>query len=83
MSLISCPECGRQISDRAPACPGCGYPVADDSAARPDRVVGVAGVAGNVAGAWITARMLVGVIVGAIMMICFAAIMITLILGTR
>lgn len=82
MSLISCPECARQISDRALACPGCGYPVTGD-AARPDRVMGVAGVAGNVAGVWITARMLLGVIVGSIMMICFAAIMIALILGTR
>jgi zinc-ribbon domain len=27
MSLFSCPECGRQISDQASACPHCGYPV--------------------------------------------------------
>ncbi len=25
--LTSCPECGRQVSDRARTCPGCGYPV--------------------------------------------------------
>lgn len=25
MALINCPECGRQISDRAISCPGCGY----------------------------------------------------------
>ena len=24
MALIKCPECGREISDRAPSCPGCG-----------------------------------------------------------
>ena len=29
MALISCPECGRQISDRAPACPGCGILIED------------------------------------------------------
>ena len=30
MSLIMCPECGREkISDRAPACPGCGFPIAE------------------------------------------------------
>jgi|SRR5579872_5746817 len=23
--LVNCPECGRQISDQAPACPGCGF----------------------------------------------------------
>ena len=27
MALISCPECGRQVSDAAPACPTCGYPL--------------------------------------------------------
>lgn len=27
MSLILCPECGRQISDKADACPNCGFPV--------------------------------------------------------
>ncbi|MEO2799991.1 zinc ribbon domain-containing protein, partial [Flavonifractor plautii] len=26
MALISCPECGKQISDQAPACIHCGYP---------------------------------------------------------
>lgn len=29
MALIKCPECGREISDRAVACPGCGFPVAE------------------------------------------------------
>lgn len=27
MALIICPECGRQVSDRAAACPQCGYPI--------------------------------------------------------
>lgn len=27
MALISCPECGQQISDKAANCPQCGYPV--------------------------------------------------------
>jgi hypothetical protein len=27
MALIPCPECRRQVSDRALACPGCGYPL--------------------------------------------------------
>lgn len=29
MALIKCPECGKEISDRATACPNCGCPVAD------------------------------------------------------
>lgn len=28
MALIVCPECGHEISDKAPACPHCGYPLA-------------------------------------------------------
>lgn len=28
MALINCPECGRQVSDKAVSCPGCGYAVA-------------------------------------------------------
>lgn len=27
MALIKCPECGREISNKAVSCPGCGYPV--------------------------------------------------------
>ncbi len=37
MALIRCPECGREISDKAVSCPGCGYPLAeqpDDTARR-------------------------------------------------
>jgi membrane protein YdbS with pleckstrin-like domain len=29
MALISCPECGNQVSTAAPACPSCGFPVAE------------------------------------------------------
>jgi uncharacterized membrane protein YvbJ len=29
MPLISCPDCGRDVSDRAPYCPGCGYPISE------------------------------------------------------
>ena len=27
MALIKCPECGKEISDKASACPNCGYPI--------------------------------------------------------
>lgn len=27
MALIKCPECGREVSDKAAYCPSCGYPV--------------------------------------------------------
>jgi TonB family protein len=35
VSLIDCPECGRQISSAAFACPGCGYPAAQAFAPPP------------------------------------------------
>ena len=28
MALMACPECAREISDKAPSCPGCGAPIA-------------------------------------------------------
>ncbi len=28
MAIVACPECGKQVSDTAPACPSCGAPVA-------------------------------------------------------
>ena len=27
MALIKCPECGKEISDKAKACPNCVYPL--------------------------------------------------------
>jgi hypothetical protein len=33
MPLISCPECGRSISDKAKSCPSCGLPMADETLA--------------------------------------------------
>ena len=31
MALIKCPECGKEISDKAPACIHCGYPLNNQS----------------------------------------------------
>lgn len=31
MAMIKCPECGKEVSDKAKACPNCGYPIADAS----------------------------------------------------
>lgn len=35
MALISCGECGNQVSDRATACPNCGNPIATVAAGAP------------------------------------------------
>lgn len=34
MALISCPECGKQISSKAAACPDCACPAADPQSIR-------------------------------------------------
>jgi TM2 domain-containing membrane protein YozV len=34
MPLVTCPECDRQISDRAASCPHCGYPLRQPAPAR-------------------------------------------------
>lgn len=31
MALINCPECGKQISDKALSCPNCGFPIQTNS----------------------------------------------------
>ena len=31
MALITCPECGKQISDKALSCPNCGLPLSQDT----------------------------------------------------
>ncbi len=33
MALIKCPECGKEISDKASVCPNCGYPISNTSSA--------------------------------------------------
>ena len=30
MGIVSCPDCGKQVSDSAPACPGCGRPMKEE-----------------------------------------------------
>lgn len=39
MALIHCPECGKEISDKAPACIHCGYPLSPtlSETTEPDR----------------------------------------------
>lgn len=34
MALVECPDCGKKVSDSAPACPGCGCPAGHTSTPR-------------------------------------------------
>ena len=31
MALISCPECNKRVSEKAPQCPNCGAPIATET----------------------------------------------------
>lgn len=31
MAMINCPECGKEISDKATVCPNCGCPITEDA----------------------------------------------------
>ena len=37
MALIQCPECGKYVSDQAPACPECGFPRGESTENQPPR----------------------------------------------
>lgn len=39
MSLISCPECASEISDKAPSCPKCGVPISAENIATESNLV--------------------------------------------
>ena len=57
MALITCPECKKQVSDKAAACPSCGAPIrpVTDKPARVERT-------GARWEGWGTAMILVGVV---------------------
>lgn len=38
MALVKCDDCGREVSDRAPACPNCGAPVENRGVPAPSKV---------------------------------------------
>ena len=40
MALIKCPECGKEVSDKAPACIHCGYPL-NNNISQPDTLYNV------------------------------------------
>ena len=42
MALITCPECGREISDQATSCPNCGYPINNTATVQPIVISNVA-----------------------------------------
>ena len=43
MALIKCPECGKEISDKAASCPNCGFPISETKAPQKEREVELMG----------------------------------------
>lgn len=43
MSLINCPECQKEISDKAASCPHCGYPIENNQSRTPDYIKNING----------------------------------------
>lgn len=76
MVLVPCPACDHRVSVRAIACPSCGHPGAQE---RP----GAVSVLGRVAGTYISANALAGLVLGSVMFLSAAAVLITLILAGR
>lgn len=83
MALISCPACGRQVSEAAPACPGCGHPIAPaprrpgasfkEALTRPEAVRGGFTVLGvYVAAPWV-ARIIAVVLVALVAIVALLA----------
>lgn len=43
MALIKCPECGKEISDKAASCPNCGFPISETKVPQKEREVELMG----------------------------------------
>lgn len=77
MALMKCPECAREVSDKAPACPNCGHPIAASvqggSAIHGGNAADLAKTGGKVATAWLLAgqvHWIVRGLVAAIAIVC-------------
>ncbi|TWT05034.1 hypothetical protein [Reyranella sp. CPCC 100927] len=65
MALISCPECARQISDKAIVCVGCGVPL---------KAEGSRWTFGKVAGTWVLASTADTLIRGVVFIVAAAVV---------
>ncbi|MGX5775821.1 hypothetical protein [Methylorubrum zatmanii] len=77
MVLVACPACDHRISEKAVACPSCGHP-----GSRQDRHA-IVPILGRVAGTYVSANAVAGIILGSVMFVSAAAVLITLILSQR
>ena len=76
MVLVACHACNHRVSEQAVACPSCGHPGAADRR-------GLVATLGRVAGTYVTANAVSGLVLGSVMFVCTASVLITLILAGR
>lgn len=85
MALIPCPECAREVSERALACPGCGHPIA--TAAPSGRAIhggnaaDIARTGGKVATTWLLAGQVPWVVRGLVALVAILALFLFLALA--
>ncbi len=72
MALIKCPDCGREVSDRADKCPSCARPLNQDIPASSLIGVGLGGIIGAVAIGYVAGSFWVGLVL-AIVALALAA----------
>lgn len=85
MALINCPECGKEISDKAASCPNCGCPIANDqqenfdSDGKNDMYLGIISVILSIIGMIIAFAINDGIL----LIIPFALLIISVVLGIK
>lgn len=78
MALMKCPECTREVSDKATACPGCGHPIA--SSTRNERAIhggnaaDIAKTGGKVAATWLLAGQVHWIVRGLVAIVMIAGL---------
>ena len=85
MALMKCPECAREVSDKASACPNCGYPIAAAAQGGPaihgGNAADIARTGGKVATTWLLAGQVHWLVRGLVAVVAFAGLFLFLAFG--
>lgn len=85
MALMKCPECAREVSDKAPACPSCGHPIAspvpNGRAIHGGNAADIAKTGGKVATTWLLAGQVHWIVRGLVAIVAFIGLFLFLAYG--
>ena len=85
MALMKCPECAREVSDKASVCPQCGYPIAAAAQGGPaihgGNAADIARTGGKVATTWLLAGQVHWLVRGLVAVVAFAGLFLFLACG--